>query len=263
MLRELFHFFVTPCPKTYRRLDYLSGLIAIQGRYKRVADHWRTHLDNSRQLILHAAAQTPQRNKVVVIGSGLLLDVPVEMLAKQFNTVILIDIAHLISVRLLCMRHSNITLVEHDITGLAEALLSYRRGESLPRPQAGLPAVAQNADLIISCNILSQLAITPAQYLQQHFVVDGERLANWRQEIIFNHLALLTEQPGQRVLLCDVFHDYLDRNDNLLYREDVLHGIKIGDPEQQWRWSIAPEGELDASYRLQATVSGFSNWSWP
>ena len=70
-----------------------------------------------------------------------------------------------------------------------------------------------------------------------------------------------TQQPGQRVLLCDVFHDYLDRNDNLLYREDTLHGIKIGDPEQQWRWSIAPEGELDASYRLQATVSGFSNWS--
>lgn len=165
MLREFFHHLLTPCPTAHRRLGYLAGLVAIQARYRRVGQHWQTHLDHSRRLIAQAAALTPVRNKVVVLGSGLLLDVPVEMLAKQFKTAILVDVAHLIGTRLQCLRHRTVTLSEHDITGTAKPLLAYRQGDPLPQPAASLPAIAQDADLIISCNILSQLAITPVEYL--------------------------------------------------------------------------------------------------
>ncbi len=263
MLNELFHYYTTPCPKAYRRLGYLSGLIAIQERYKRVAKQWQPHLENSRQLILQAASQTQQHHKVVVLGSGLLIDVPVEVLAKQFNTVILIDIAHLIGARRLRKKLDNITLLEHDITGLAEALLSYQHGKALPSPNAKLPNIAQDADLIISCNMLSQLAITPSQYLQQRFNIGGQHLANWQQEIIINHLSLLSDQSGRRVLLCDTYHDYLNQKGKLLQREEMLHGIKVGKAEQQWHWLIAPLGELDKQYQLQATVLGFSDWTLP
>lgn len=178
MLNEIFHYYTTPCPKAHRSLGYLSGLIAIQARYKRVAEQWQPHLENSCQLILQAASQTTLCRKVVILGSGLLKDVPVEALAKQFDSVILIDIAHLIGTRYRCMKLDNLVLLEHDITGLAEALISYRQGMSLPRPNAQLPNIALDADLIISCNMLSQLVITPSQYLQQHFTIEAELLTN-------------------------------------------------------------------------------------
>ncbi len=263
MLNEIFHYYTTPCPKAHRSLGYLSGLIAIQARYKRVAKQWQPHLENSQQLISQAAAQTAQRRKVVVLGSGLLKDVPVEALAKQFDSVILIDIAHLIGARYRCMKLDNIVLLEHDITGLAEALLSYQSGIALPHPNAQLPGIAQGADLIISCNMLSQLAITPSEYLLQRFVVDAEQLKNWQQAVIIDHLSLLADQPGRRVLLCDAYHDYLDGDNKLLKREEVLHGINVGEAEQQWRWLIAPLGELDKQYQVQSTVLGFGDWSLP
>lgn len=261
MLNELFHYYITLCPRAYRRLGYLSDLIAIQARYKRVAKQWGPHLENSRQLILQAVSEIPQRHKVVVLGSGLLKDVPVEALAKQFEIVILIDIAHLIGTRRLCKKLGNIVLLEHDITGLADALLSYRPEMALPRPNATLPHHAQDADLVISCNMLSQLAITPSQYLQKHFVIDAEQLTNWQQEIIVDHLSLLEGQPGRRVLLCDFYHDYLDGEGTPLKREEMLRGVKVGEAEQQWHWLIAPLGELDSQYQLQSTVLGFSDWS--
>ncbi len=263
MLNELFHYYTSPCPKIYRRLGYLSGLIAIQARYKRVAEQWRPHLENSRKLILQAASEVSQRNKVVVLGSGLLIDVPLQELAKQFDSVILIDIVHLIRVRSFCRKLDNIVMLEHDITGLAEAVLSYRLGMALPCPSAKLPDIAQDADLIISCNLLSQLAITPSQYLQKHFIIDAEQLANWQQEIIASHLSLLADQSGRRVLLCDACHNYLDKEGRLLRREEMLHGINLGEAEQQWSWLIAPLGELDGQYQLQSAVFGFSDWFLP
>ncbi len=261
MLIELFHYYTTPCPSAYRRLGYLSDLIAIHARYKRVAKYWTPHLENSRQLILQAASEIPRCHKVVVLGSGLLKDVPIETLSKQFDGVILIDVAHLIGMRRLCQKLGNVILLEHDITGLAEAVLSYQLGNTLPRPNASLPDLAQSADLIISCNMLSQLALTPCQYLQQHYAFDAGQLSHWQQEIIVNHLALLAEQSGRQVLLCDVYHDYLDSKGTLLKREGVLHGINVGMADLQWPWLIAPLGELDSQYQLQSTVFGFSDWS--
>ena len=261
MLNELFHYYITPCPRTYRRLGYLSGLIAIQARYKRVAKQWKPHLENSRQLILQAVSEIPQHHKVVVLGSGLLKDVPVEALAKQFDSVILIDIVHLIETRHHCKKLGNVVLLEHDITGLADALLSYRPKMALPRPNAILPDLAQGADLIISCNMLSQLAMTPSLYLQQQFTINAEWLAKWQQEIIANHLTLLADQPGRRVLLCDFYHDYLDGEGVLLERQDMLHGLNLGKAEKQWCWLIAPLGELDNQCQLQSTVIGFSDWT--
>ena len=263
MFNEIFHYYTTPCPKAHRSLGYLSGLIGIQSRYKRVAEQWQPHLGNSQQLILQAASQTTQRRKVVVLGSGLLKDVPVEALAKQFDSVILIDIAHLIGTRYRCMKLDNIVLLEHDITGLAEALLSYQSGMALPHPNAQLPNIALDADLIISCNMLSQLVITPSEYLQQRFTIDSEQLINWQQAIIIDHLSLLADQSGRRVLLCDAYHDYLDDDNKLLKRKEVLHGINVGEAEQQWRWLIAPLGELDKQYQVQSTVLGFSDWTLP
>lgn len=107
-------------------------MIAIHERYKRVAAHWQTHLEKSRRLILQAALISEQHRKAVVLGSGLLLDVPLETLSRQYQEVILIDIAHLTTVRQRCKTLNNVTLLEHDITGLSDSMLSDWKNQPLP-----------------------------------------------------------------------------------------------------------------------------------
>ncbi len=41
-----------------------------------------------------------QKRTAVVLGSGLLRDVPIEELSENFDTVVLVDLVHLASVRL-------------------------------------------------------------------------------------------------------------------------------------------------------------------
>lgn len=44
--------------------------------------------------------------------------------------------------------------------------------------------------------MLSQLAITPSQYLQQHFTIEAEQLTIWQQAIIIDNFSLLADQSG-------------------------------------------------------------------
>ena len=260
MLKELYYYLTTPCPKPFRQLGYLSGLIAIQARYHRVGAAWQSHLQNSRQLILSSSALCPQHRKVVVLGSGLLLDVPLESLSQQFTQVVLLDIAHLSAVVKRANTLDNVTLLEHDITGLAQSLLEYRSGDPLPSPAASLPVIAQDADLVISSNLLSQLPITPSHYLQKQLSLEPQPLHNWQQAIITDHLQLLAAQNGVCCLICDTQHDYLGAQGELLERQSTLGEISLGNADQQWQWPIAPLGELDSTHQLVATVQGFNNW---
>lgn len=259
MLSELFHYLTTSCPPAHRRLGYLSGLIAIQARYQRIGQQWENHLHNTRQLILKAVQQCPQHDKVVVLGSGLLLDVPLAQLSQCFKEVVLIDVVQLRSIRQHCKKLSNVTLLEYDITGLAAPLLTYRRHDPLPSPEVKFPDFILASDLIISCNLLSQLALTPNQFLQQHHNIKAAQLQSWCRAILENHLTALIEHTGQCCLISDIQHNYLDVNNSLLERQEMLFGLSLGTPDQEWQWALAPLGEVDKHYQLHATVQGFYN----
>jgi len=223
--------------------------------------HWRNHLSHTQELILQATKQCSWHNSVVVLGSGLLLDVPVEQLSQRFKKVMLVDVVQLRSVRHRCQKLASVTLLEHDITGLAESLLAYRRHDPLPTPNANLPDAAQNSDLIISCNLLSQLPLTPSQRLQQHHGIDQNQLTPWCTAVLQNHLSLLAEQTGNCGLISDIKHHYLNEKGSQLACHDMLLGLSLGSPDQQWQWTIAPLGELSKHCQLHATVQGFYNWS--
>lgn len=261
MLKELYYYLSTPCRKPLRQLGYLSALIAIQARYQRVANAWQPHIKHCEALIREASEQCQQHRKVVILGSGLLLDIPLKYLSKHFTEVVLLDIAHLRVTVKHAACYGNVTLLEHDITGLSEALINYHPNKPLPTPTAYLPLKAQQADLIISANLLSQLPLIPSQYLQKHFSIDDEILQAWQCTIISDHLRLLTEQTGQCCLISDTAHDYLNSEDILMEHHSMLHDLGLGQPDQQWRWPIAPLGELNSKQQLIATVQGFYNWT--
>ena len=265
MLVELYHYLTTPCSRTHRHLGYLTDLLGLQARYRRIGDHWQQHLDNSRRLILQSAQQCTRHNRVTIIGSGPLLDIPLAQLSTLFNEVILIDVIQSRAVRQCCKQLGNVTPLEHDITGLAEPLTRANTRNKLPTSVARLPSAALASDLIISCNLLTQLAHTPSHYLmkKQGWHEDDPQLQQWQRAIMAEHLALLAQQDGQCCLICDTHHEYCDKSGNVIEQQQRLLGLSLGEADQQWQWPIAPFGEFDKQHQLLATVQGFCNWSIP
>ncbi len=108
MLFEALQYLFTPCPAQARGLGHLSELISLGSRHRRCRRAWSPHLEQCKALFLDAARACEKRRTLLLAGSGLLLDVPLEELAGLFERVILCDVLHLPGVRRRARRLSGV-----------------------------------------------------------------------------------------------------------------------------------------------------------
>lgn len=265
MIREALTYLTTPCPWHLRRLGCLGEVIAIAARHRRCQADWAPHLAETKAVIEDAIAQAPGRGCAVVLGSGLLTDVPLATLAATFAEVVLVDLIHL---RTTCRRargFGNVRLVAADVTGVLEALV--RNGPTLPPPAATL-GVARAADLVVSANLLSQLPIMPIAWLdrlrRRGAAIAEEAIVAYGRALIDDHLALLARQSGTVALITDVERLNLPpgRSDAApLEREDALLGACLPMAGRSWTWRIAPAPELDRDFDRHHRVVGIPGWT--
>ncbi len=260
MLAELLIYLTTPCPAHVRRLRYLYEIIAMRGRYHRHREAWRSHLENTRAFVLDAAERCERRDAVAVIGAGLLLDVPLAELSARFRQVYLLDIVWLREARRQARRHGNVTLVEHDATGVAEALdrhVRQRRGD-LPEPYGALPGCARGADLVISLNLLSQLWVMPRVHAARNLDdLDDAQLDAWCGRIVAAHLASLRSLESRVCLVTD--HAYVKRDEAgaVVDTGSTVHGLALPAPDADWIWQLAPAGESDRRVSTSLNVGAW------
>lgn len=84
-------------PKEFR--PHVRYSVNLWARANRCAKAWAEHENNSRQFVLQSAKKLKQRRTAVVLGSGLLRDVPHDALVAMFDTVVMVDLVHLASVQ--------------------------------------------------------------------------------------------------------------------------------------------------------------------
>jgi len=255
MLIEALKYLTTPCSPHLRALGFLSELIATEARHRRCRDAWAPHLEKTRAMISAAAGAASGNEKAVVLGGGLLTDIPLRVLAAKFATVVLVDVCFLKQTRRNVWRHPHIEMQTCDITGVAEAV---RRGE-LPDPVVPDTLTLADADLVVSANVMSQLPLVPLAYLRKrHGLTDTEAARKFAEGIIRAHLDLLKSCPGTVCLITEVERQFLNET-YVIGTEDPLWGVK---PDmkggEEWLWDIAPRPEASADYdvrnRVRATV---------
>ncbi len=96
-------------------------------RYLRESAGWNKHLERTRKFISDSFAHT-EAESVAVLGSGWLLDVPLDHLIQRFRKVYLVDIHHPIQIRKKTAGMSQVELIEADLTGGAiEKIWQYSR----------------------------------------------------------------------------------------------------------------------------------------
>ena len=244
MLIEALHYLAT-LPFTARdKRPYIRSSVSLWARARRCAKDWQAHEDNSKAFVRTKVAGLHQRRTVVVLGSGLLRDVPIELLAKKFDTVVLVDLVHLASVRMKMMRkkYRNVRLISRDLSGY-DALIA---GGAI-EPLSFLRQVPY-LDLVISANLLSQLGLGASRRLAAE--PTGPTPDAGSRSIIAAHLDGMRQLPAPTCLITDRAYTVLDRSGIVLETTDLLHGIEIAPAGQVWDWPVSPFGETDSAYQV-------------
>ena len=190
MLAEWLTYLLTPCPSHLRRMGYLREIIGTRSRYGRCHQAWASHLENTRKSILTAVKSVDSPETAVILGSGLLFDVPLTELSQAFANVVLVDIFHMPSVRRSAARYPNVTLIAHDLSGTVNRLSKAGPIRFVPTPSGNLPGA--DVDLLISANVLSQLPHLPSLFLAQvRPDVSETALQEFAASIVRHHLSQL------------------------------------------------------------------------
>ncbi len=246
MFFELFSYLTTSCPPHVRHMDYLSEAIAMRGRYRRNRAAWQSHLDNSRHIVLSAAERCRNRSTVVILGAGLLLDVPLAELSSLFREVVLVDIVFLPEARRRTASCGNVRLVQHDVTCMAKTLYDAIRLGSRHLPEAAplVPELNESTGLVVSLNILSQLWVIPRAYaLRKLPGLDPELIDDWCRQIVKSHYDYLVSLPCDVCLVAD--HEFVmrDREGRIVSRDSTIAGLSLPAPDVSWTWDILPKGD--------------------
>jgi hypothetical protein len=246
MLSELYAYLTTPCPQYVRHMAYLDEAIAMRSRYRRNREAWRPHLERTRRFILSVAEKCRKRNKAVVLGAGLLLDVPLEELSSLFQEVVLVDIVFLPEVRNVIKHCRNVKLLQHDVTNMAKQLHENIRSglRELPEAVPAAPEIDEKAGLVVSLNLLSQLWVVPRSYaLMKLSGLKEEHVDDWCRRTVESHYAFLRSLPCSVCLVAD--HEFVkrDKQGDIISRGSTVSGLVLSEPDISWTWNIVPMGE--------------------
>ncbi|MDR3441298.1 hypothetical protein [Telmatospirillum sp.] len=254
MLREAIAALTTPATRYARRLGYVHEGIAIEARFRRCYTDWLPHIGRCHKSILAAGLACPRRDRVVVLGSGPLCDIPLAELAGIFTEVVLIDVFHPPRARKLMARFSNVVAIEHD-------LLGQEFGVSTDDVDARLANWRQRTgavDLVVSANLLAQLPVVPmASRLSRDLLARDVDAQTWSDAVMRAHIADLAAGPGQACLISEWRRHWFDRDGAEIDQESPLTGLSLPEPSESWRWVVAPPGELPGGASLEVDVGLF------
>ena len=234
--------------KIIRRMGFVKDQEGIMNRYIGESAQWQHHLEKTRSFI--AASFTGSQDKsVAVLGSGWLLDVPLEELRLRFEQIYLVDIHHPPQIRKKIAGMEGVELVEEDLSGGAvEQVWKLLWKNKTKIPAARLvneislvpPLTGIQPDALISVNLLNQLDILLCDHIRRKLPYQQELSLTFRAAIQAFHLDWITKKAG--CLVTDTTEHRIPQkgaasSKPLLYT-DLPEGIR-GD---SWQWDFDTRG---------------------
>ncbi|MBA3014428.1 MAG: hypothetical protein KKD63_01530 [Proteobacteria bacterium] len=244
-------------------MGYLREQRAIESRLQRNREAWDPHLAASRQAVHEVIQRCPRRRTALVLGAGLLNDLPLTELATQFEQVALADILHLPKSRRRAQAMGgSVTCLDFDCTGVVSAL--WQKGRKVDSGQAEQlflhsspelsACITKECDLIVSMNLASQLGNLPADWLMSGCLREEGFSLRLRRVAALRHVEWLRGMPGMRLLVTDRAVVVRERDGSESEREVIFGSDDIEPPQQTWIWRLAPIPEWDTDHHLELEV---------
>jgi hypothetical protein len=261
MILELIEYLMTPCPAEVRSMGFLASSMQVRARARRCRRAWAPHLANTKRAVLGAVERCPRRRVCVVLGAGLLHDIPVRELSEAFGKVVLVDVVHLWLSRLAVRRFRNVEQLAADATEVMEKVWTMHMapGGAFPESHPMRFMDAEDLDLTISVNLLSQLPYVPSKVLRGR--CDDAALDAFLRQLVKAHLDYLARLPGHTALITDVaMRSLATESGEELERTDLLRGVALPPPDAAWEWRIAPSPEVERGVDVVSDVACYFDW---
>jgi len=250
MLAEMLLYRLTRTEKWIDRIGYRAGAVRLWSRHGRLKKIWAPHLENTRRFVCDAARASQGRKTALVFGSGLLADLPLAELCRQFERVELVDIVHLPGVRWRARRFANAHFRVADLTGVGAGLVA----GDLPVPHGAYGLDAAGIEFVVSLNLVSQLPLAALDWLETERGWTAERCEAYGAQIVAAHLAHLRGFDCPVCLVGDAARSSLAKAGGPPERQDALFGVALPPVDAAWDWELAPIGEISKEYAVRNHV---------
>lgn len=251
MILELIRSWRTPASRAARQLGYLYESIAMEERFRRRKQSWVSHTQNCFEVTLKEFMASGARS-IAILGSGPLNEIPMDRLLELADEIILVDIVHPLKVRRRLSHHPKVKIIEHDLTGVSEAMLNFSGGD-LPAPK---PLPLPEAGFILSANCLSQLPHKPRQKAESCGVANTS-LDRFCEDISSAHIEQIRKTKKPHLIITDFETELRNKDGALIEKSEPFFNLESLDLLKTWPWNVAPLGELDRHHSVEMKVGAF------
>lgn len=228
-------------------------------RYINERKNWDDHLQNCKNFILNQS-QELKSGKVAVLGSGWLLDVPINELLNKFDQVWLFDIHHPIQIRRKFEKNPKIKFITVDLTN--QLAIKAKESNSFSHFLNCLKehkryVLPEKFDFVVSVNILNQLDIIICDYLNLRFKPTDHEMKKVRQKIQSQHLELLME--NNTCLITDAAELYINDNGKVMKQVELLYSdISDFSLKKSWVWVFDTHKNYRQKFNTSFNVCAYS-----
>lgn len=250
--------------KILRKMLYLKDQKGILNRYFREPEGWQKHIDRCHDFIIRDLRER-RPGRITVLGSGWLLDFPLEEALELAGQITLIDIVHPAQVVAKVKKLERVDLVELDITGslIRQVYDSVRSSVSIKekvsltefnfRPGMEFP----EEDFLVSLNVLTQLDILLVDYITEYWDYSESELNEFRKQIQSAHMDLLNPRKG--ILLTDFMEKQFDESGKKITERSLVHvPLPSSRNSENWTWEFDTEGRYIEGMRVELEVQAMS-----
>ena len=232
-----------PAPelKILRRMNYISDQKGILRRYLREEDGWSDHLNKAGSFIKDVL-QSNDFDHIVVLGSGWLLDFPIESILRSVKRISLVDVHIPPQIRRKSENLNGVEFIEADITGgfigsVYKQLKQGRAGFTIPDDIEIPRIVPEKGKLVLSLNILNQLDILLVDYIRKKVDCDEELIMKFRRVLQESHVNMLQEHPF--ILMTDYMEILINSHGKVLEEKELIFTrIPSGELVREWEWQF-------------------------
>ncbi len=253
-----------PGKKALKKMGYLKDQKGILRRYFREEDSWYSHIDNCHKFILQEL-KPKKSEKILVLGSGWLLDFPIEKLSAAGGHITLADVSHPRQILQKIKNFPTVDSLNIDITGgLIEEAYSVvqsakKVGKKPNLKNLVIPEIrfSQKYDFVVSLNILNQLDILLVDYFKKYWDYTEEETIDFRKGIQEAHLKIFEDNKG--ILISDTKEIHCNQSGQIINEKEIVY-VRL--PEEKikktWTWDFDTQYLYHKDYRTKLHVEALS-----
>lgn len=241
-------------------MGYAIDQDGIVTRYEREKDNWDSHLRNSKKEIIEFA-EKQKINSLLILGSGWLLDIPVEHLQEQNIEVHFVDIVQPYQIRYKHRNQKNFHFHELDALGdTAQRVYADIKSDTFSANSFRTSELQTNFkfDAVISLNLLNQLDILLVDYIKDKKTLSEDEEKSIRTQIQQSHLDFLSKH--KYCLISDT-----TQTSELLEGGEIQNELLVHIPlpnahkKNEWTWMFDMSGNYIEHRSVQFKVEVFQS----